>query len=211
MIEVKYDLAQIIDYINTNIDCLIFDLDGTIADSMPLHIEAWKEMGAYYGAEVTDEMINRFAGSPTSKVIATLNELYDWNIDVEGGAFMKSDLFSKKLDTIDRIAPLEPMWEIAKIYKNKKPICIGTGSGKVNASKTIKLMGAHDFFDVVVTASDVSNHKPHPETFLISAQKTGTYPAKCLVFEDGQLGIDAALAGGMNALFIPSFEYFFPH
>ncbi len=210
MIQKFEDVNNLLEYIDSDIDCLIFDLDGTIADSMPLHIEAWKEMGQFYGAEITTDMINQFAGSPTSKVIKTLNEAYGWSMEVEYGSKMKSELFANKLDNIDAIAPLEPMWEIAKKYKSKIPICIGTGSGRVNASKTIRLMGAEDFFDYVVTATDVENHKPHPETFLLSAERFNIAPSKCLVFEDGRLGVDAGLAGGMNVVFIPEFEFYTP-
>jgi HAD superfamily hydrolase (TIGR01509 family) len=178
---------------------------------MPLHIEAWKEMGMFYGADITDEMINKYAGSPTNKVIMTLNELYAWQMDAEYGAEMKSRLFSEKLDTKESIGVIESIWEIAQQYKNKIPVCIGTGSGRANATKTIRKIGAEGFFDIVITASDVVNHKPHPDTFLLSANKLNIEPSRCLVFEDGKLGIDAALAGGMNALFIPDYEFYFPN
>lgn len=199
-------LTELYTFIDEQIDCLIFDLDGTIADTMPIHIEAWIEMGNKYGAQLTAEMINTYAGSPTSKVIQILNDEYGWQMEVEEGASLKSELFSTKLDKIDRIFPLEPIWEIAERYKGIKPLCIGTGSGRANAHKTIRLMGADGFFDYVVTATDVQNHKPHPETFMLSAQKFNVAPERCLVFEDGQLGIVAAIDGGMNALLYPSFE-----
>jgi beta-phosphoglucomutase family hydrolase len=204
-------LQDVCDYIDSNIECLIFDLDGTIADTMPLHIEAWKEMGLFYGAAITDEMINRFAGSPTNKVIKILNELNEWQMDAEKGAEMKSRLFSEKLDEKESIGVIESMWKIAQLYKNKLHVCIGTGSDRANATKTISKIGAEGFFDIVVTASDVINHKPHPDTFLLSANKLKVEPSKCLVFEDGKMGIDAALAGGMNALFIPDYEFYFPN
>jgi beta-phosphoglucomutase family hydrolase len=199
-------LNDLYSFIDEKIDCLIFDLDGTIADTMPLHIEAWIEMGNKYGAQLTADMINTYAGSPTSKVIQILNEEYGWQMEVEEGAAHKSELFSSKLDQVDRIHPLEPIWEIAERYKGIKPLCIGTGSGRANAHKTIRLLGAEGFFDYVVTATDVQNHKPHPETFLLSAHQFNVAPNRCLVFEDGQLGIDAALNAGMHALFYPSFE-----
>ena len=197
-------------FIDDKIDCLIFDLDGTIADTMPIHIAAWIEMGEKYGAGITEEMINRYAGSPTPKVIQILNEEYGWSMLIEEGSAFKSELFAKKLDHLDKIDRIEPMWGIAERYKGQKPICIGTGSGRPNASKTLRLIGAENFFDYVVTATDVNNHKPHPETFLLSAEKFNIPPHRCLVFEDGKLGIDAALTGGMHALFFPSFELSHP-
>lgn len=211
MQQTNIGLQQICEFIDLNIECLIFDLDGTIADSMPLHIEAWKEMGLYYGADITDEMINTFTGSPTNKVILSLNQLYNWQIDPSEGAELKSRLFAEKLDQVEHIGIIESTWEIANLYKNKLPICIGTGSGITNATKTIKKIGAEGFFDIIVTASDVVNHKPHPDTFLLSSQKLNIEPSKCLVFEDGKLGIEAALAGGMNAIFIPDYEFYFPN
>jgi beta-phosphoglucomutase family hydrolase len=201
---------KVLALIESGVKGLIFDLDGTVADSMPLHIKAWKKMGDYYGATITDDMINHYAGSPTNKVIMSLNHDYGFTMDPVEGSKMKSRLFVEMLDEVAHIDPISEVLDIAKKYQGNIPLAIGTGSSRVNALKTIAYMGCEGMFDVVVSATDVQNHKPHPESFLKAAELMGVDSKDCIVFEDGCMGIKAALDGGMIAIEIPSFEIIRP-
>jgi beta-phosphoglucomutase family hydrolase len=209
-IVMKENIQAVIDLIDSSIKGIIFDLDGTIADTMPIHISAWKQMGLHYGADVTDDMINYYAGSPTKKVIMSLNAGYGYKMNPDEGATMKSRLFVEMLDAIAHVNPISEVMSIAKKYKGILPLGIGTGSSRINALKTIKYMGCEGFFDAVVSATDVENHKPHPESFIKAAEQMGVRPQDCIVFEDGGMGIKAALDGGMIAVEVPSFKIIYP-
>lgn len=200
-------MLKIINLIPPTTEALIFDLDGTIADTMPLHVRAWQDAGAAYGVNITHEMIHTYAGSPTSEVIKTLNRVYNWDVPPVEAAQLKSGLFAKYLDELISLDPIPEVLEIANYYYGKLPLGIGTGSGHANATKTLQALGVEDLFDAIVTASDVVNHKPHPETFTKCADLMGVDYTNCVVFEDGPMGMIAALRGGMQVITVPTYLF----
>lgn len=199
----KIDTNSLIKSIPSHIEALIFDLDGTLADTMPTHIEAWITMGNTFGASITAEMINTYAGSPTPTVIETLNKQYDWSIPIEEGTKMKSALYAQLLEAMTELKSIEKVMEIATHYHGKLPLGIGTGSGRSNANRTINALGVGEMFGAIVTASDVINPKPHHETFTKCADLLGIPYKSCLVFEDGPMGMIAAISGGMSVMTVP--------
>ncbi|MFC5705545.1 HAD family hydrolase [Aeromonas eucrenophila] len=175
-------------------DALIFDMDGTLVDSMPLHLDAWETTSTEFGLPFDREQLNAYGGIPTRKIVSILAEQHGLEIDVEAFARRKIALYMEQIDQA-RVFP--QMWELVRQHHGKVPMGIGTGSPRDQAERILKSTGLDAYISVVVSADDVSNHKPHPDTFLKVAEQLGANPANCLVFEDTPIGIQAGKAGGM--------------
>ncbi|MFM5092718.1 HAD family hydrolase [Aeromonas rivipollensis] len=175
-------------------DALIFDMDGTLVDSMPLHLDAWEITSAEFGLPFDRVRLNKYGGIPTRKIVAMLAEQHGLEIDVEAFARRKIALY---LERIDSVSVFPAMWELVKRCHGKVPMGIGTGSTRDHATHILRNTGLDAFIPVLVSADDVTNHKPHPDTFLKVAELLGADPANCLVFEDTPIGIEAGKAGGM--------------
>lgn len=185
----KYDIKP-------GIKGLIFDLDGTLADTMPLHFKCWQTACKKYGAEIDNSFLRKYSGSPgrviAEEVIRTRNLI--GVVSTEEIINEKLLLFSAEHHTVK---PIEPVTEIVKKYHGKLPMAIGTGGHREAVYLTLEITGLQKYFDIVVTANDVDKFKPDPETFLKCASLMNVEPQYIEVFEDSQLGIDAALAAGM--------------
>ena len=178
-------------------DALIFDMDGTLVDSMPLHLDAWEITSAEFGLPFDRAELNEYGGIPTRKIVAILAEQHGLEIDVEAFARRKIALY---LEQIDKARVFPQMWDLVKAHHGKVPMGIGTGSPRNQAEQILKSTGLDAYISVVVSADDVDNHKPHPDTFLRVADLLGANPANCLVFEDTRIGIQAGKAAGMATL-----------
>lgn len=189
---------------------LIFDLDGTLADTMPIHLKAWKQTGDVYQVTITDKMINDRAGTPTIQVIEELSNLHGWQIDPYHFRLKKNEIYLDVKKKNGQIQPIMPVLEVARKYKDLIPMAIGTGSIKRNAELALQELGVKDWFQALVTADDIEQHKPHPDTFLKCSELIGIPPHECMVYEDGMMGVQAALAAGMSVIHIESFNIFYP-
>jgi beta-phosphoglucomutase-like phosphatase (HAD superfamily) len=172
---------------------LIFDIDGTLADTMDVHYRAWEEVAARYGFIYPRDVFDELAGIPTKKIMGILNERFHLNF-TEAAVMEKEQAFLK---LINEVKPIEPIAEIARKYKGILPMALGTGGTKYFAELTIKTIGFEGFFDILVSADDVENHKPAPDTFLKCAHLMKVEPEFCVVFEDGIQGFEAARRAGM--------------
>jgi len=173
---------------------LIFDLDGTISDSLPVHIKTWKMIGDKFGFDFDPQIIHDLTGRPTIEFARHVIERYEVNETPENMVKMKQESFWE-LDHL--LEPVEEVLSIVKEYHGRLPMAVGTGASRKSAEVQL---GAHNIthlFDAIVTASDVTRHKPEPETFLECARLMGVEPKYCQVFEDGDLGIEAAQKAGM--------------
>lgn len=178
-------------------EALIFDLDGTLADTMPLHVEAWMRTGNYFDTPITAEMINRLNGTPTLQVVDELNKLYGWSLIPELVRAYKDKQYGEIANKSGPIRPIKPIYDLAKSAHGHYPMAIGTGSTKKNAYRALREMGVENWFDAVITADDVVHPKPRPDTFLLCAELMDTDPSVCQVFEDGPMGLLAAERAGM--------------
>lgn len=181
------------------IKALIFDLDGTLADTMPVHIAAWKLAAANFGVEVEDQMIYDRSGMPTVKVTELLNQDYGWSLDPVLVKQAKDKAYHELKPQIG-IKPILPIYEIAQNNRGKMPMAVGTGSTRPNAENTLITLGIMDWFEAVITANDVQNHKPHPETYLRCAELLKVDPKDCVVFEDADFGVEAGVKAGMKVI-----------
>jgi beta-phosphoglucomutase-like phosphatase (HAD superfamily) len=185
----KYDIKP-------GVKGLIFDLDGTLVDSMPLHFEGWKKACERFGAHIDPAFLRYHTGSPGWAIANAIIEHSGLNGNVTAEQIMeiKLDEFHKSQHLIK---PIEPVAAIARKYYGIIPMAIGTGGHREAVKRTLQVTGMARYFDIVITANDVKNHKPHPDTFLKCAELMKVDPANIEVFEDGDLGIEAGLKAGM--------------
>ncbi|MFV0482776.1 MAG: HAD family hydrolase [Bacteroidales bacterium] len=188
--------------IPTYIKGLIFDLDGTLVDSMPLHYISWRDTGQEYGIEITVDILKQMAGKPMNPSLDYLDELFNTKLP-------RVEFSTKKEKTvwenIDKIEIIPEVFEYVKHYAGKLPMAVGTGSTKEVALKIMTNTGLDRYITHVVGGDEIKKHKPDPETFLKCAELINIEPEACAVFEDGQLGIDAANSVGMLPVDVTKF------
>ena len=189
--------------IDPHAKALIFDLDGTLADTMPAHREAWVKAANFFGAPMTEEMVQAWAGMASYKIVGMLNEKFQLKMDPVQVSQKKAAFFFEIQGT--GIRPIDPIFEIAKKYKDVLPLGIGTGSRRPNAIKILEGLNALTWFQSIVSADDVVHHKPAPDTYLKCANELGVHPTDCVVFEDADFGIQAARDAGMKVIDIRAY------
>jgi beta-phosphoglucomutase family hydrolase len=188
--------------LNPNTKALIFDLDGTLADTMPVHFLAYKNILAEYGIHFTPELFAKLAGIPAVGTIEKLNEWFGTKMNAEEVGHFKEREYEK---IMYKMKPIIPVVELAKKYHGVLPMAVGTGGYRRLAWKTMDILGLDKYFDILVSTEDVARPKPFPDTFLKCAELMGVDPAICEVFEDAQLGIQAAKAAGMMATLVTDY------
>lgn len=176
---------------------MIFDLDGTIADTMPIHFIAYRNILRQFGVEFTPELFITMAGIPAVGTIAKINEIFGTTLDAEKFGRLKEAEYEK---VMVKMQPVQPVVSLIREYYGKLPMAVGTGGYKRLAWKSLEILDLKKYFTILVSSEDVEHHKPAPDTFLKCAELMGVEPAFCQVFEDGQLGLEAARAGGMMAV-----------
>ena len=180
--------------ISKNVKGLIFDLDGTVANTMQNHFLSWRKAVLPYGIDFNAELFKSLTGKPRAATILKLNELFGTNMDPLKVGNVKAEHFKKMVNETKEISIVA---DVVRKYHNILPMSIGTGSTKNGAKKTLEVIKMSHYFDIVITADDIQNPKPHPETFLTCADLMGISPKDCVVFEDGILGMQAAEEAGM--------------
>lgn len=173
---------------------LIFDCDGTIADTMPLHYQAWLAALQEHGHDFPEAMFYEMAGIPTRRIIEILNEKHGYKLPVDEATERKENLF---VELIPKVAPIEPVVELVRQYHGKLPMAVATGGTRSICTKTLVALGLDAYFQAVVTADDVQHGKPAPDIFLEAARRLDVLPGLCCAFEDADLGLQAARAAGM--------------
>jgi beta-phosphoglucomutase family hydrolase len=180
--------------VHPNAKALIFDLDGTLVDSMPLHYEAWKEVCATKGLHFTEKEFYSLAGVPSDRIFEIINERHGTDFDPTIHSKIKEDTYLTK---IEKLKPVMPVYQLAIENHGKLPMAIGTGSPGDHSWEAVKTLGLDKYFDILVSKNDVKKGKPDPETFLKCAKAMNVEPQYCQVFEDGDPGIQAAKSAGM--------------
>lgn len=173
---------------------LIFDLDGTLSDSLPVHIKTWNMIGDKFGFDFDPQIIYEMTGMPTIEFARRVVRQYNVAETPENIVKMKQQLF---WDHANLLIPVEEVTAIVKKYHGKLPMSVGTGASAKSAQVQLEALQLSDYFDTIISADDVTKHKPEPETFLECARVMDVAPKACQVFEDGDLGIAAAQTAGM--------------
>jgi beta-phosphoglucomutase family hydrolase len=175
----------------------LFDCDGTIADSMPLHYVAWKKALGEHGCEFPEDIFYAWGGMPAAEIVATLSAQQGLALDAEEVAHRKELLYYELLPELQAVP--EVLEQIA-LNHGKVPMAIVSGSTRDSVTKSLELLGLLDRFDTLVCAEDYTRSKPDPEPFLTAAARLNVAPADCLVFEDTEMGVQAATAAGMASV-----------
>jgi beta-phosphoglucomutase family hydrolase len=181
-------------YVHPDARALIFDLDGTLSNSLPVHMATWNKVGETYGFKFDPQIMLEMTGRATIEFARHIVEYYGLSADPEEIVKLKQKSFR---DSAQLLEPVDEIITIVKEYHGKLPIAVGTGASRKSTEVQLNELGIARYFDAIVTADDVTRHKPNPDTFLKCAELMGVEPEKCQVFEDGDLGIEAAKKAGM--------------
>ena len=183
----------------------IFDLDGTLIHSMPVHYRAWDAamQRAGIGQSLDEDLFYSLGGVPTPLVALKLGEHYGITVDGEEVSHYKEELY---LDLINSVELITPVVEFAREIAKSKPVAIATGGAAEVALPALEAVGLREVFSIVVTPADVGEGrgKPAPDMFLEAAKHINVPPHECVVFEDAVPGFEAAIAAGMALVKVPS-------
>ncbi|PYT96627.1 MAG: haloacid dehalogenase [Acidobacteria bacterium] len=182
-------------------DAYLFDCDGTIADSMPLHYLAWRTALAEWNCSFSEDLFYAWAGFAVAKIISILNEKHGLDMPVEEVARRKEELY---LEAIPNLRAVPEVLEHINLQYGRIPLAVVSGSTRESVSASLRFLHLLDKFETLVCAGDYKEGKPDPEAFLIAAARLKVKPESCLVFEDGELGMVAAEAAGMATVKVPS-------
>jgi beta-phosphoglucomutase-like phosphatase (HAD superfamily) len=178
----------------------LFDCDGTIADSMPLHYLAWKQALGEWGCGFDEELFYAWGGMPVVEIISTLNQRNELKMPVETVSIRKESLYFELLPQLKAVP--EVLEHIADGH-GRIPFAVVSGSTRESVTASLESLRLLDRFDTLICAGDYKQSKPDPEGFLLAAARLGVAPETCLVFEDTEMGIQAATAARMASVRVP--------
>ena len=180
-------------------DGFIFDMDGTLVDSMPFHLEGWQVAAQQFGFEFDPLWFYELGGVPSRKIAYLIESTQNIKLDVDAVTTLKANYF---LTVLEKAKIFSYAKELLPQLARQKPLAVGTGAIRKNTLLILENNQILDLFTTITTADDVVYHKPNPDTFLLSAAKMNVKPSNCLVFEDTEIGLKAATAAGMDCILI---------
>jgi HAD superfamily hydrolase (TIGR01509 family) len=178
----------------------LFDCDGTVADSMPLHYVAWRTALGEWNCPFPEELFYSWGGFPVAKIVSLLNEKHGLKMPIEEVARRKEQLY---YDSIHNLKPVPEVLEHIEAQQGQIPFAVVSGSTRESVEASLRTLKLLDRFETLVCADDYSKSKPDPEAFLVAAKRLAVEPKYCLVFEDTEMGITAARAAGMASVRVP--------
>ena len=181
-------------------EAYLFDCDGTIADSMPLHDLAWRQVLGEWKCDFDERLFYEWGGRPTTEIIATLNTMRGLRMPVQEVADRKEALY---YESLPRLKAIPEVLEHIEAQHGQIPFAVVSGSTRESVEASLRSLNLLDRFDTLVCAGDYKKAKPAPDAFLVAAERLGVKPEACLVFEDTEMGIQAARAAGMATVKIP--------
>jgi len=177
------------------VSALIFDCDGTLADTMPAHYLAWVEILRPHGVSFPEERFYAMGGMPTGLILERLFSEVGKVPDVELLTRQKEEAFIARAS---EIRPVEKVLAIARAARGRLPMAVASGGHRHMVEMTLRRLGILDWFAAVVAAEDTAKHKPEPDVFLEAARRLRVAAADCTVYEDTDLGLEAARRAGMR-------------
>lgn len=181
--------------VESHIEALIFDCDGTLADTMPLHYRAWTETLNPLGIDFLEDQFYALGGASTVAIVRHLSEQTGIVVDVEHVSEAK-EIRAREL--MPEVEAIPVVFETARHFRNRLPMAVASGGNRPTVDNTLRLLDVTHWFDTIVTADDVAHAKPAPDLFLEAARHLGIAPDRCQVFEDTDLGLEAARRAGMT-------------
>ena len=178
----------------------LFDCDGTIVDSMPLHYIAWKKALGEWNCPFEEDLFYAWGGRPVTEIIGALNRDHGLSMPVDAVAKRKENLY---YELVHELKAIPEVVEHIEAKHGHIPLAVVSGSRRNSVVHSLTALGLLDKFDVLVCAEDYARGKPAPDCFLTAAAHLGVDPKDCLVFEDTDMGIEAATAAGMASVRVP--------
>ena len=176
---------------------LIFDCDGTLADSMPLHWRAWNTVMLRHRLQFPEERFYAMGGVPSRDILKLLREEQGIDIDPLAVSREKEDEY---LRIMHECTPIHEVVEIARAHHGRIPMAVASGGMQHIICSVLEKLEIRHFFNAVVTSEMVKNQKPAPDIFLEAAHLIGVEPCFCRAYEDTELGMTAIRAAGMEAV-----------
>jgi HAD superfamily hydrolase (TIGR01509 family) len=173
----------------------IFDCDGTLANSMPVHYLAWKKAVGEAGGQIPEDVFYSLGGVPSRQIVSSLNEKFGSKMDPEALATLKETYY---VDLLTEVTPIEEVARFAREVATFAKVAVASGGILPVVLKTLDSIGLGAFFSVIVTSEQVPRSKPYPDMFLEAAHRLEISPEACLVVEDSPAGFQAATAAGMD-------------
>ncbi|MGD2218186.1 MAG: HAD family phosphatase [Gemmatimonadales bacterium] len=176
---------------------LIFDCDGTLADTMPYHQEGWRQAFGAAGVSVPDAWLDSLRGTPEKRVVTLANQRFGFALDPIATVAAKHQVYRRLLEGV---RPIESVVAVVRAHQGRLPMAVASGGTREDVHTILERLDLTDAFAAVLTADDDDiEHKPSPAIFLEAARRLGVEPAACQVFEDGDIGLEAARRAGMTA------------
>ena len=174
---------------------LIFDCDGTVVDTMPIHYAAWCSTTAKHGLVFPEDRFYALGGVSPFEVLRMLSEEQGIKIDAEAVTFQKE---AKYMELIGDAGEIPEVMQIVRESHGKLPMAIASGGTHETVEGILQHCGIRHYFDAIVTSQDIVNPKPAPDTFLEAARRINVAPEKCRAYEDADMGIKSIVAAGME-------------
>jgi beta-phosphoglucomutase family hydrolase len=178
----------------------LFDCDGTVVDSMPLHYVAWKKALTEWNCAFDERLFYSLGGVPVAEIVSLLNQQQGLNMPVARVTSRKEELYMKMLPHLKAVPEVV---EHIEAQHGAIPFAVVSGSTRESVMASLGTLKLLDRFETLVCAGDYAKSKPDPEAFLLAAARLEVEPARCLVFEDTEMGLQAAKAAGMASVKVP--------
>ena len=176
---------------------IIFDCDGTLADTMPLHWRAWQVISRRHGFALAEDRFYALGGVPARDILKILSVEQGIALDPLAVAREKE---AEYLPLLAQVEPINAVVGVARENYGKIPLAVATGGTKDIIEYLLDRLGIRELFQAVVTSEEVVNQKPAPDIFLEAARRLGVPPQFCRAYEDTDLGMQAIRAAGMEAV-----------
>jgi HAD superfamily hydrolase (TIGR01509 family) len=174
---------------------LIFDCDGTLADTLPVHFQAWKAAFGKVGNALTEEWYSDRTGFTASEFIRSFNQTFGYDLDEQLVDAKRQQHF---VDLIHYVQPVAAVAAIAQAHYGSVPMAVASNGQRSVVESTIEAIRLRSLFETIVTLNDVQVGKPAPDLFLLAAERMSVSPHQCIVYEDSDLGLEAAERAGMR-------------
>jgi len=183
-----------------NFRAFLFDCDGTVVDSMPIHYSAWKRTLAEWKCDFPEDLFYSWGGKPIREIVASLNEIYKLEMPLDTVSKIKEEFFMAELPNLQVI---DATVSVINEFYGKIPFAVASGGRGKTVNESLRITNLLSKFETIVGAEDYVNSKPAPDCYLEAARRLGVDPKDCLVFEDTDMGIESATNAGMASVKVP--------
>ncbi len=174
----------------------LYDCDGTLADNMQAHKDSFVKAASEFGFTLDPSLIDELAGQPTTAVVAEISRRYEVTLDTETFSSRKGSIFFEEY--IEHTRPIPFVVDHLVQHAGQVRIGVVSGGRRRTVERTLKLLGIDHLVETIVCAGETELGKPFPDPFLKAARELNVAPEACMVFEDGEAGVQAAIAAGMQ-------------